>query len=96
MSHNRSRRGYRYIQLIVYIASHKDELVVFCNTSDMLKVALCVNSRQALSGVEKGQVLAYKKEGSLSREITRRIDRSPFIVNNILKLGNTYGTKKST
>ena len=50
----------------------------------------------ALSGMEKGQILAYKKEGLSSREITRRIDRSPFVVNNYLKLENTYGTKKSS
>jgi hypothetical protein len=36
--------------------------------------------KQALSGVEKGQILAYKKEGLSSREIARRIDRSPFVV----------------
>jgi hypothetical protein len=46
--------------------------------------------------MEKGQIFAYKKEGLSSREIARRIDRSPFVVNNSLKLGNTYGTKKSS
>ena len=42
--------------------------------------------------MEKEQILAYKKEGLSSREIARMIDRSPFVV----KLGNTYGTKKSS
>ena len=37
---------------------------------------------------------AYKKEGLSSSEIARRIDRSPFVVNNCLKLGNTYAIKK--
>ena len=46
--------------------------------------------------MEKGQILAYKKEGLSSREIIRRIDRSPFDVNNFLNLGNIYGTKKSS
>jgi Transposase and inactivated derivatives len=54
-----------------------------------------MGGKQALSGVEIGQILAYKKEGLSSREIARRIDRSPFVVNNFLKLGNTYGPKKS-
>jgi hypothetical protein len=31
-----------------------------------------------------------------SRGIARRIDWSPFVVNNFLKLGNTYYTKKSS
>ena len=52
--------------------------------------------KQALSGVQKGQILAYKKEDLSSREIARRIDRPPFVVNNFLKLGNTYYTKKSS
>ena len=52
--------------------------------------------KEALSDVEKGQLLAYKKEGLSSREVARRIDTSPFVVNNFLKLWNTYGTKKSS
>jgi hypothetical protein len=50
----------------------------------------------ALLGVKKGQILAYKKEGLSSTEIARRNDRSSFVVNNFLKLGNTYGIKMSS
>jgi hypothetical protein len=50
---------------------------------------MSMGRKQALSGVEKGQILAYKQEGLSSREIARKIDRSPFVVNNFLKLGNT-------
>ena len=51
--------------------------------------------KPALSEAEKGQVLAYKDEGLSSREIARRIDRSPWVVNNFLRNGPEYGTKKS-
>ena len=44
----------------------------------MFEVFMSMGRKQALSGVEKEQILAYKKEGLLSREIARRIDRSPF------------------
>jgi Transposase and inactivated derivatives, IS30 family len=57
---------------------------------------ITMGCKQALSGMEKGQILAYKKEGLSSREIARRIDKSPIVVNNFLKLGNTYSTKKSS
>ena len=50
----------------------------------------------ALSDVEKGQITAYKDDGISSREISRRIHRSPSVVNNFLKLGLEYGTKKSS
>ena len=62
----------------------------------MFEVFMSMGCKQALSGVEKGQILAYKKESLSFREIARRIDRSPFVVNNFLKLFNTYGTKKSS
>lgn len=48
-----------------------------------------------LSDVEKGKVLAYKDQGLSSREIARRIERSPWVVNNFLKHGHDYGKKKS-
>ena len=60
----------------------------------MFEVFMSMGRKQALSGVEKGKILAYKKEALSSREIARGIDR--FVVNNFLKLGNTYGTKKSS
>lgn len=48
-----------------------------------------------LSDVEKGKVLEYKDQGLSSREIARRIERSPWVVNNFLKHGHDYGKKKS-
>ena len=56
---------------------------------DLSDVHLLNFGDMIMSGVEKGQILAYKKEGLSSREIARKIDRSPFVVNNFLKLGNT-------
>ena len=41
-------------------------------------------------------MLAYKKDVLSSREMERRIDRSTFVVNNVLKLDNTYGTNMFT
>ena len=38
----------------------------------------------------------YKDDGLSSYEISRRINRSPSVVNNFLKLGLEYGTKKSS
>ena len=55
----------------------------------MFEVFMSMGRKLALSGVEKGQILAYKKEGLSSREIARKIDSSPFVVNSFLKLGNT-------
>jgi hypothetical protein len=48
---------------------------------------MSMGRKKAKSGVEKGQMLTYKKKGLSSREIARRIERSPFVVNNFLKLG---------
>ncbi|PSN37581.1 hypothetical protein C0J52_15965 [Blattella germanica] len=58
---------------------------------------LCNNMgrKPPLSDVEKGKVLAYKDQGLSSREIARRIERSPWVVNNFLKHGHDYGKKKS-
>jgi hypothetical protein len=47
---------------------------------------MSMGRKQALSGVEKGKIIAYQKEDLSFREIARR---SPFVVNNFLKLGNT-------
>ena len=52
--------------------------------------------KPALSEVEKGQILTYKDNRLSSREISRKINRSPSIVNNFFKLGLEYGTKKSS
>ncbi|PSN33349.1 hypothetical protein C0J52_27931 [Blattella germanica] len=61
------------------------------------KNKLCNNMgrKPPLSDVEKGKVLAYKDQGFSSREIARRIERSPWVVNNFLKHGHDYGKKKS-
>ena len=48
---------------------------------------MSMGRKQALPGVEKGQIFAYKKEGLSSREIARSIDRSPFVVNNFRNYG---------
>ena len=50
----------------------------------VFEVFMSMGRKQALSGVEKGQILAYKKEGLLSRKIPRRINRSRFVLNNFL------------
>ena len=52
--------------------------------------------KPALSDVEKGQILAYKDDGLSSREISRRINRSPSVVSHFFKLGLEFGTKKSS
>ena len=51
--------------------------------------------KPALSGMEKGQILAYEQEGLSSRGIARWTDISPFVVNRFLTIGYTYDTKKS-
>ena len=50
--------------------------------------------KSAMPDVKKGQILAYKDDGLSTREITRRINRSPSVVNNCLNLELKYGTKK--
>ncbi|PSN44695.1 hypothetical protein C0J52_11820 [Blattella germanica] len=52
--------------------------------------------KAGLYSFEQGQVKTYKEEGYSSREIARRLSRSPCMINNFLKLGNNYGVKKST
>ena len=56
----------------------------------------CNGSKSSTSDVEKGQILAYRDDGLSSREISRRINRSPSVVNNFFKLVLEYGTKKSS
>ena len=51
--------------------------------------------KPAWSDVEKGKLLAYQNEGLSSREIARRIDLFLLVMNNFLKHGPEYGTKKS-
>ena len=50
--------------------------------------------KPALSDVEEEQILAYKNDGLSWREVSRRINRSTSVVNNFLKFGLEYGTKK--
>ncbi|PSN43017.1 Transposable element Tc3 transposase [Blattella germanica] len=52
--------------------------------------------KAGLSSFEQAQVKTYKEEGYSSRDIARRLSRSPCVINNFLKLGNNYEVKKST
>ena len=63
------------------------------NILQLVYVCKAMGRKPALSDVEKGQILAYKDDGLSWREISRRINRSPLVVNNVLKLGLEYGTK---
>ncbi|KAK2583951.1 hypothetical protein KPH14_001210 [Odynerus spinipes] len=49
-----------------------------------------------LSDSEKGQIIALKDMGLSNRKIAGKIQRSLNCINNYIKLGNEYGSKKST
>ena len=49
----------------------------------------------SLSDVEKGQILAYRRENLGLREIGRKIKRSHNVVRNFLADPSTYGTRKT-
>ena len=48
-----------------------------------------------LSDEEKERIAAFKEEGLSNREIARRISRSHTVVDNFIRKGQQYGTKKS-
>lgn len=48
----------------------------------------------SLSDKEKGQIKAYHEEGLSNREISRRLNRSSCVIDNFIKLGDKYSTKK--
>ncbi|PSN31754.1 hypothetical protein C0J52_26639, partial [Blattella germanica] len=59
-------------------------------------VTRSMGRKAGLSSFEQGQVKTYKDEGYSSREIARRLSRSPCVISNFLKLRNNYGVEKST
>ena len=54
-----------------------------------------MSSGKWLSDVEKGKIAAFKEEGLSNREIARRISWSHTVVDNFIRKGQQYGTKKS-
>lgn len=49
-----------------------------------------------LSTEERGKITAYKECGLSNREISRRLKRSSTVIDNFVKLGQNYNSKKST